>query len=52
MKKIFRLLALILYLIIYVLASSELLIRGYWEVVFIAMIFQIPIIALVSGEDL
>ena len=53
MKKVFRLIALILYIIVYVLVAAELLMRGYWEIVFVAMIFQYPIMALLfGGEDL
>ena len=50
--KVLRLICLMVYLIIFVLVTTELLVRGYWEIVFGAYLFQIPIIALISGEDL
>ena len=52
MKKVLRLIAAIIYLIIFVLISMELMVRGYWEVTFLLWAFQVPILATISGEDL
>ena len=52
MKKVLRLIAAMIYLIVFVLISMELMVRGYWEATFLLWAFQVPILATISGEDL
>ena len=52
MKKTIRIMAAIIYAIAFILVGVELLIKGYWEIVLLGIMFNVPIMATISGEDL
>lgn len=52
MKKTTKIIASILYSIIFIIIAVELAIKGYWEIVLFGIMFNVPIIATISDEDL
>ena len=52
MNKTIRIMAAIIYAIIFISVGVELAIRGYWEIVLLGIMFNVPIIATISDEDL
>lgn len=52
MNKAVKIMAAIIYSIIFIIIGVELAIKGYWEVVLLGIMFNVPIIATISDEDL
>jgi hypothetical protein len=52
MNKAVKIMAAVLYSVAFVLIGVELAIKGYWEVVLLGIMFNVPIIATITDEDL